>query len=205
MLFSHPGFRCGVPTGRWLPPGPQAPAHLQLQLDGRHVPWLLHGKLHWRGEFGRTGKSLRMESPLRFEEGLASLNSWKNVAVNSSRQGQPNDTLVDTWYFTEWTSGLNEYERIKEVHYSLKQLQFCVGSLKKSFPTVFQINIKITEIVLDIFTYLSSLLLLFLHIAYIYIAASVVCIQALSHRHTRDMICDSLHTLILSWHRLILA
>lgn len=54
-LFSHPGFRCGVPSGWWLPPGPQAPAHFKLWLDGRHVPWLFHGKLRWEGEFMYTG------------------------------------------------------------------------------------------------------------------------------------------------------
>ena len=50
-------------------------------------------------------------------------------------------TLVDTWYCcTEWISGLNEYECIKEVHYSLKQLEFCVGVLKSHFPRSFNLT-----------------------------------------------------------------
>lgn len=49
-----PGFRCGVPPGWRLPPSPQAPAHLQLQLDGCHVPRLLHGELHRGGEWRRA-------------------------------------------------------------------------------------------------------------------------------------------------------
>ena len=57
-----PGFRCGVPPGWRLPPSPQAPAHLQLQLDGCHVPWLLHGELHWGGELWHASKSVRPRS-----------------------------------------------------------------------------------------------------------------------------------------------
>lgn len=57
-----PGFRCGVPPGWWLPPSPQTPAHLQLQLDGCHVPRLLHGELHWGGELWHAGKSARPRS-----------------------------------------------------------------------------------------------------------------------------------------------
>lgn len=65
----RPGFRCGVPTGWWLSPRPQAPAYLQLRLDGGHVPWLFHGKLHWGGELRQSGKKSRMELPLSFEKG----------------------------------------------------------------------------------------------------------------------------------------
>lgn len=54
-----PGFRCGVPPGWRLPPSPQALAHLQLQLDGCHVPRLLHGELHWGGELWCARKSSR--------------------------------------------------------------------------------------------------------------------------------------------------
>lgn len=65
----RPGFRCGVPTGWWLSPRPQAPAYLQLRLDGGHVPWLFHGKLHWGGELRQSGEKSRMELPLSFEKG----------------------------------------------------------------------------------------------------------------------------------------